>query len=332
MYMKKIKMKNLFATLFVVVASLTLCACSSDEDGETVNEWNANYVYLQREQYLAPNKEFKLIHGPLDISGDEVVGKYVVKLKYPAQEDVLVRLDVINGEVPSTAVSMSTKEVVIKAGEETSDVIEVNVPDWSFAQEDAIAGIYQVKVGITEIQTKDKGVRICEFQGPQVLIANKTAQAWITLTKPVDWVALERTKWITKATPCYGGYEDFFGAVAAVDNNPGSGWFPDELKDAWWSVILDKPSSVNGFSISYGLDPATASAVIDHKIEYKKEGDTNWTSISLKYTYTSTSSNLTQYGYFQHQLDNVKEIRLNLGITGSALMVGLLEFNLYKVQ
>ena len=325
--MKKINVIfYIFITVCIAIPSLYSCS----EDEETVNEWMANYVYLQKEDYMVPDNSFNLVHGPLDISGDNVSEKFVIRLKQPIQNDITVNLGTEAKDIPSDAVSLSSDQVTIKAGESVSEVITVGISDWSFAMRDAAARTYELKVKILDIISQNKNLKISEYQGTKSMKVDKSERAMAAMSKPDSWVALERNAWTAVATPCFMGIEEAFGAANALDGIKESGWYPEEVKDAWWSVVLDTPSKIDGFSVSYGFNPPFATATIESKIEYKKDGDAEWTSINLNYVFNASASTPTLFGFFEETLDNVKEIKVSPIATGSFVMMGLSEFNLYK--
>ena len=64
-------------------------SCSDDE--EAFNEWNATYVSLQRNDYLAGNvKKFNLTHDANGIVGDEIKMAFTVKTQKAVSTDMVI--------------------------------------------------------------------------------------------------------------------------------------------------------------------------------------------------------------------------------------------------
>lgn len=320
-------MKYIYQNSIIILASLlsliTFNACSGDD--ESVNEWAANYVYLQKEDYLLPDKMYSLVHSPAGIEGDEVTGTFVVKMKRPATKDIIVVLETQSDKVPNDLISLSTKEVTIKAGETVSEVVTLNMSDWSFAQQDRDAQVYNLEIVIADIHNAENDLRISDLHKTSVLSVKKGEYALVTAVKPDTWQAYERSGWKAKASGVYYGMEDAYGAKQAIDGKQNSAWYTDEVEEAWWGVTLDTPANVSGFSIEVGANLAGAN------LQYKKEGDTEWTTITIDYNFSSFSSNKIQYGYFDSVIENVKEFQVNVIPTTSNLVlyIGFAEFNLY---
>ena len=320
-------MKYIYQNFIIILASflslVTFNACSDDD--ESVNEWTANYVYLQKEDYLLPDRMYSLVHSPVGIEGEEVTGTFVVKMKRPATKDVSVILEAQSDEVPNDLISLSTKEIVIKAGETVSEIITLSMSDWNFAQQERDAKIYNLKVVVADIHNAENDLRISELHKVGIVSVEKGEYALVTTVKPDTWQSIERKNWSTDASSVYYGAEDWCGSKMAIDDDISSAWYSDGIEDVWWSATLDTPAKVSGFSIGIGANLAGAN------FQYKKEGDTEWTTIATDYNFADFKSTPTQYGYFDSVIENVKEIKINLTATeGKYIMyTGFTEFELY---
>lgn len=84
-------MKNFYKLILMAALSLGaapfVTSCSDDEEAD---EWNATYVYLQREDYLVSNvKTFNLTHDAEGIGGDEISMTFAAKTQKPVSKILL---------------------------------------------------------------------------------------------------------------------------------------------------------------------------------------------------------------------------------------------------
>lgn len=320
-------MKYIYKNSIVILAGLlsliTFNACSDDEP---VDEWAANYVYLQKEDYLLPDKMFTLVHSPLGVEGAEVTETFVVKIKRSVAKDVSVTLEIQSPDVPTDLISLSSKEVIIKAGEQTSEPITISISDWSFAQQDHDAKFYNLNVKISKIHNGEKDLRISSLHAAGTIKAEKSEYALITTVKPDTWTVIERTGWSVQASGVYYGMEEYYGPKMVIDGDMESAWYADEVEGSWWSTTLDTPAKLSGFSIGMGVNMAGVN------LQYKKAGDTEWTTITTDYNFSAFKTNPVQYGFFESVIENVKEIRVNVvPVTGKFVYyTGFAEFDLYQ--
>lgn len=322
-------MKCIGKISIIILASLlsliTFNACSNDD--EPVNEWAANYVYLQKEDYLLPDKTIALAHNPLGIEG-AVAETFVVKLKYPTKNDVRVTLGAQGENIPSGLISISPQEVMIKAGEQVSEVVTVSLSDWSFAANEKDEMAYELKVSIDDIQTKEKELCISNIQKTKFIKVSKGAYSMVATTKPANWVAVDRSEW--KATASHK-YSNSYPAVNAIDGDINSTWFAYGRSynggKCWLNVELDSPVNLVGFSITKENAFGGGYSVSQATIQIKKEGDDEWTTYEDVYQYGAYNGSAPQYVILDSTIEHVKEFRIN--ILSPSDFTGLSEINLY---
>ncbi len=322
-------MKYIYKNSIVILAGLlsliTFNACSNDD--EVVDEWSANYVYLQKKDYLLPDKTSILVHNPLGIEG-AVTETFVVKLKYPTDNDVIVTLEAQGEHIPSGLISLSPQQVTIKAGEQTSEEVTVNMSDWSFAVNEKDEMEYELKVSISGIQAKEKDLRISNIQNTKLIAVSKGAYSLIATTMPGNWITVNRSGW--KATASHN-YSNSYPATNAIDDDMNSTWFGYGIDyndgQCWLNVELDSPINMVGFSITKENAFGGGYSVKQSTIQIKKEGDTAWTTYEDIYKYGSFSGSTPQYVILNSTIEHVKEFRIN--ILSPSDFTGLSELNLY---
>ena len=113
-------MKNFYKLILMAALSLGaapfVTSCSDDEEAD---EWNATYVYLQREDYLVSNvKTFNLTHDAEGIGGDEISMTFAAKTQKPVSKDIIVSLDVKSDAegLDVSKISLSSFRLQLKQG------------------------------------------------------------------------------------------------------------------------------------------------------------------------------------------------------------------------
>lgn len=321
-------MKYIYKKSIIILAGLlsliTFNACNNDD--EPVSEWEANYVYLQKEDYLLPDKTIDLVHNPLGIEG-AIAETFFVKLKYPTDNDVVVTLGALGENIPSDLISLSPQQVTIKAGEQTSEAVTVSVPDWSFAANEKGEMSYELKVSISDIQTKEKDLRISNIQKTKLIAVSKGAYSLIATTMPNNWATVNRSGW--KATASHN-YSNSYPVTNAIDDDMNSTWFAYGMDynggECWLNVELDSPINLVGFSITKE-NAFGGYSVKQSTIQIKKEGEDAWTTFENVYKYGSFSGSTPQYVILSSTIEHVKEFRINILFPSD--FTGLSDLNLY---
>ena len=83
------KSKYLYRILFVCLILFSLVSCNDSDN--VFNEWEANYVYLQKDRYWEMSADTLILaHTPNGIQGEEISLKFKVKLRVPLSQDITV--------------------------------------------------------------------------------------------------------------------------------------------------------------------------------------------------------------------------------------------------
>lgn len=170
--------------LILMVAFIVLPFIVSCSDDEEVNEWEANYVYLQREDYTQI-PSFVLTHTPLGVTGD-VIQKFLLKVQRPVDKDIHARLSVTCTDFDSKYVSLSESEVIVRANELASDTINVSIPDLSFMNDTKEAADYHFEVKIESLEPHDSALKISDLQQVMKITVNKEAYAFYKYGAPAN--------------------------------------------------------------------------------------------------------------------------------------------------
>lgn len=317
--------------MFIGVLTLSMAPfMSSCSEDDTSDEWTANNVYLQRNNYLAPAKTFLLLHSPLGVSGDKVETTFTLRTQKPATKDMNISLKAECKDVPSEAIVLTSKQVVIKAGESVSEEITASIPDWSFAQNDIDEKTYELKISIDAVQAIAGNIHTSELQKTLVTEIKKSGRSNIGTVKPDNWKGVERGGWTVNASHVY---DRGFEAESAIDGNQSTTWFAygtaNNRGECWWSVTLDESITLVGFSLTrqssgfgdrYNVQKVT--------IDIKKEGDTEWTTYNTNFNLNSFNGDAPQYAFLSAAITNVKEFRIHCLVPTD--FTGFAELNLYE--
>lgn len=324
--MRYINFKYYYVLITCVLGVLALNSCSKDEDDE-MNEWTTNYVYLQRDNYLAKEPTFIVTHDPMGLAG-EVDYKFYIKTKYPATKDINVSFEV-SGDIPNDKISLQTRQVTIKSGETSSELITVTVPDWSFLKDDKAAKDYNMIVYITGLQSSDKNIQISNNQKSKSFKISKISYSPVSPNMPTNWQAVNRSGWEATSSRIYASS---YTPANAIDDNLNSTWFAYGMNNnggaCWLNIKLDTPINMVGFSITRENAFGGGYSVKRTTIQIKKEGDTEWTTYEDIYIFNSYNGSAPMFVILDSEIQNVKEFKLNILLPTS--FVGLADLNIYK--
>lgn len=317
-----------YCKIFVACCILSfnaLCSCNNEKD--EVNEWTANYVYLQKDNYLAVENPYNVTHTPLGINGDFTY-TFSIKTVKPLAKDVTVIIKANSADIPIEKIAIPL-QTTIKAGEISSEDITVTIPDWSFAFNDKAEKAYNITLSISDLQTADKGVFISDNLGTKTIKINKGAYSPVLLTMPANWQAVNRSGWEATASHIY---DSNFIPANAIDDNSNSTWFAYGMDNnggvCWLNIKLDTPINMVGFSITRENAYGGGYSVKQATIQIKKEGDTEWTTYKDMYTFSSYNGFAPQFAVLDSEIQKVKEFRLN--ILSPTNFTGLADLNIYK--
>lgn len=185
-----------FFTMFIL-ASITLFTSCSDDDKEVVDEWTYNRVYLQSTDNVSGIKTFNLSHDANGIGGDPVSLIFTVKTQKAISEDIIVYLKVKSEteNFKESDIAISSKQVVIKAGETTSEMNTVTVDQSLFSAVESKASV-SFSVSIEKIETSNKNTVISNNSSILSALINKAERLNMKVGSPADsklWT--DRKKW-----------------------------------------------------------------------------------------------------------------------------------------
>lgn len=192
--MKKLY-KLICMTALILGAAPFITSCSDDEDSD---EWNATYVYLQRNDYLVGNvKTFNLTHNAEGVGGDEISMTFAAKTQKPVKKDVIVNLGVKSNseELDVNKISLSSPQVTIKAGQQVSEEITATIDREIFGAIDDKAS-FSFSVSISDISTNNGNTIISSNLNALPVAVNKSAFLNLESAVPADsqlWTA--KTEW-----------------------------------------------------------------------------------------------------------------------------------------
>lgn len=243
--MKNIIYKSVLWFVMTIGGMTGMTSCNDEEVVE--NEWNATYVYIQRNDYLDKNNSvFNLKHSADGVVG-EVAVTFKLKIQKPASQDIVGQLEFSGtGDIPLTMFALSNDKPVIKAGMTESEEITLSLTGKEeLAQtEAALSGEFDIR--LTGIQTENWHTVIST--NPVLTIIhftiNKAEYSVQNIEKgEVDTeftYLLDRSAWVVKAED---GVE---GDVAnVIDNNTGTDIAMDN-NGFWITVDFGTPQKVSG--------------------------------------------------------------------------------------
>lgn len=150
--MKQFIYQIMLLCIWTVGITTSFTSCDSEEVIE--DEWNATYVYIQRNDYLEMNNSvFNLGHSVQGIVG-EVAFTFKLKVQKPAEQDIIGNLSFSGTEsMPASLFTLSNDKPIIKAGETESEEITLTLTekDELAKTEGMITGEFDIR--LTSIQT-----------------------------------------------------------------------------------------------------------------------------------------------------------------------------------
>lgn len=289
---------NMKGWLIVALTSLTVSACSNDKD-EAANEWNSTYVYLQRNDYLITNvKTFNLAHDAQGITGDDINIVFTANAQKPVAKDVVVELGIISNSenLDVSEISLSSKTATIKAGEQVSEEITLQIDRNIFSTiEDKFS--YSFSILINAISTENENTVISSNIGKFSATINKTAFLNLKSGTPANsklWTA--KTEW---------GFAFQDGVENPTSNSvagTGSSDIATNGVPFWLTVDLQTVKTVKGIQTKHW-----ASSYAPRQIEiFTSSNGSTWKSMGILATSGGTQ-NITfiapvQTRYLKYQM------------------------------
>lgn len=296
-------MKKFYELIFMVALLLGtapfIAACSDDDEAD---EWNATYVYLQREDYLVSNvKTFNLTHDAEGVGGDEISMTFTAKTQKPVSKDIIVSLKVKSEAegLDANKISLSSSQVTIKAGEQVSEEVTAKVDRTILSNiEDKIS--YSFSISISDISTGNGNTIISSNLRTLPAVINKSAFCNLKSGTPANsklWTA--KTEW---SFTFQDGVEN--QNTKSVIGNGGSDVATNGVP-FWLTVDLKTMKTITGIQSKHW-----ASAYAPSQIEvFSSENGSTWKSMGALETKGGTQ-NVTfiapvQARYLKYQMIEV---------------------------
>lgn len=292
------KYYKLMTMAVCLIGSLSFVSCNDDDDE---NEWNATYVYLERTDNLAKPKTFNLTHEPTgEIGGDEITMTFTAKTQKPVSSDVTVELEVASGSEAFKVdqIKIDSPKAVIKAGQQVSEVITINVDRSIFSGIDDKIN-YAFNVSISKMTTDNSNTFISK--NLKALHATINKPAYLNLKKGTPensqlWQA--NTEWNIV-------FQDGI-KIDNLDKNAIIGNSGDDVATDgipfWFTVDFKEVKTVNGIQTEHWGDNFAPT-----QIEvFRSENGSTWKSMGILntsgYTQDITFINPIQTRYLKYQM------------------------------
>lgn len=243
-------MKITYQLIFMIflLAGISLGVSSCKEDEATENEWNATYVYIQRNDYLILNNStFTLKHSPVGVIGNVEI-TFKLKIQKPAAEDITGILQLSGtGDIPVSSFNLSTDSPVVKAGETESEDIVLSLSD-----KEALAQIHDLvsgefKIQLVNLQTANSNTMISTNSALSAIAFSVTKQEYsinnLEIGEPENSHLMDRTSWYIQVEPGSQG-----NASNLIDGNAYSDVAQDKCRVLGYNRF---PDSKNGHRYSY---------------------------------------------------------------------------------
>lgn len=296
-----------------------LSSCKDDESSE--NEWNATYVYIQRNDYLVLNNStFTLKHSPGGIAGNVEI-TFKLKVQKPAAKDITGILQVSGtGDIPLSAFSLNTDQPVIKAGETESEDIILSLSDTGkeeLAQtHDLLSG--EFKIQLVNLQTENANTMISTNSALTSIAFSLTKQEYsinnLEKGTPENSHLMDRTSWYVQVDPAAQG-----NATNVIDGNVYSDIAQDNA-GFWITIDFQTPKTITGIVTNHW-----GNAYCPTQIElFTSDNGTEWKTMG-----TLDVQESIQYVKF---ISSVTTRHLKYQIDKYPIRVDVTEINVYEAN
>lgn len=296
-----------------------LSSCKDDESSE--NEWNATYVYIQRNDYLVLNNStFTLKHSPGGIAGNVEI-TFKLKVQKPAAKDITGILQVSGtGDIPLSAFSLNTDQPVIKAGETESEDIILSLSDTGkeeLAQtHDLLSG--EFKIQLVNLQTENANTMISTNSALTSIAFSLTKQEYsinnLEKGTPENSHLMDRTSWYVQVDPAAQG-----NATNVIDGNVYSDIAHDNA-GFWITIDFQTPKTITGIVTNHW-----GNAYCPTQIElFTSDNGTEWKTMG-----TLDVQESIQYVKF---ISSVTTRHLKYQIVKYPIRVDVTEINVYEAN
>ena len=296
-----------------------LSSCKDDESSE--NEWNATYVYIQRNDYLVLNNStFTLKHSPGGLAGNVEI-TFKLKVQKPATKDITGILQVSGtGDIPLSAFSLNTDQPVIKAGETESEDIILSLSDTGkeeLAQtHDLLSG--EFKIQLVNLQTENAHTMISTNSALTSSAFSVTKQEYsinnLEKGTPENSHLMDRTSWYVQVDPAAQG-----NATNVIDGNVYSDIAQDNA-GFWITIDFQTPKTITGIVTNHW-----GNAYCPTQIElFTSDNGTEWKTMG-----TLDVQESIQYVKF---ISSVTTRHLKYQIVKYPIRVDVTEINVYEAN
>lgn len=296
-----------------------LSSCKDDESSE--NEWNATYVYIQRNDYLVLNNStFTLKHSPGGIAGNVEI-TFKLKVQKPAAKDITGILQVSGtGDIPLSAFSLNTDQPVIKAGETESEDIILSLSDTGKEElvqtHDLLSG--EFKIQLVNLQTENANTMISTNSALTSIAFSLTKQEYsinnLEKGTPENSHLMDRTSWYVQVDPAAQG-----NATNVIDGNVYSDIAQDNA-GFWITIDFQTPKTITGIVTNHW-----GNAYCPTQIElFTSDNGTEWKTMG-----TLDVQESIQYVKF---ISSVTTRHLKYQIVKYPIRVDVTEINVYEAN
>ena len=245
-----LKIKYLFAELMMLFVAGCVISCDNKKEQTEIDQWMANYVYIERPSLGLDVKEFTITHSGAGIGGNTNVWLPIaVRLLKPWASDVTVKLSYTVDVLPDSLVSLlGGGTVVIPAGELVArDTLKVDT-DWRFVPKPKT--IYKATVGIESIEPVSGELRKSSKQSETGVLVTKTAflnmsSSTSSTSVPGTLVPNRSTTWTVVLAP---NVENADNPGRLIDGSTGTDIASSTLP-YWLTIDLAQTTTINGFRV-----------------------------------------------------------------------------------
>ena len=307
--------------MIFLLAGISSGLSSCKDDGSSENEWNATYVYIQRNDYLVLNNStFTLKHSPGGIAGNVEI-TFKLKVQKPAAKDITGILQVSGtGDIPLSAFSLNTDQPVIKAGETESEDIILSLSDTGkeeLAQtHDLLSG--EFKIQLVNLQTENANTMISTNSALTSIAFSLTKQEYsinnLEKGTPENSHLMDRTSWYVQVDPAAQG-----NATNVIDGNVYSDIAQDNA-GFWITIDFQTPKTITGIVTNHW-----GNAYCPTQIElFTSDNGTEWKTMG-----TLDVQESIQYVKF---ISSVTTRHLKYQIVKYPIRVDVTEINVYEAN
>ena len=286
-------MNKIFQLITIAFMSAIVPLLSSCKDDDSVNEWDINYVSLLPADYLRPTPSFSLKHVEEEGIEGNVDFQFMAKTQKAVDQDIKVNIRATCDGISTDKISLTSKELVIKAGSTVSEPITLNIKDWKELESTKGAANYTLKIKITDIESVVEVANATYYQEINLKItkAAERKKQNVLLTNAKDWIFT------------------FMDGVENPGSNSVAGTGSSDVATNgvpfWFTVDFKEVKTLTGIQTKHW-----GSGYAPSKIElFTSENGRDWTTMGQMDTkggtQTITFENQVKTRYLKYQMINV---------------------------